>query len=590
MTVRRRSTRTGRSQDVRAFNDGPDVRRRGLWLVLAFLSMATAVFGRLVQIQVIQGKSFAAQAAATHTTSIKLQGSRGQILDRNGRVLVSNLQVFDVFADPALINASDRTTVAGMLAPILQVTSTQILNAIQQNNQFDYLAKGVSQDVNQKLQALRLSGIGTVPSEQSVYEPSPVPGLSFAANLLGFVNANGVGQYGLEGYYNSLLAGTNGHESTLTDVNGNAIVLGRQQKVPAANGDNLVLGLDSQIQYDAEIALADGVNSTQSASGTLMVMDTKTGAIRAWAQYPSYDASNYGSSNVADFRDLAVSQPYEPGSTMKVVTFAGGLTNNAFTPNTVIDERQQRIDGYLIHDWDGRSHGRITMQWVLDDSLNNGAIDAQKMEGPNAFYSNLLAFGIGAPTGIDLAGEVNNPLRAESSWNQLNYATAAFGQGIVATPIEMLAAINAVANGGVWVEPHAVDAIVNPNTGTTAPVVPVTRRVITAAAAHTLAHMMVGVVDDPGGEGFKAKIPGYIGQIAGKTGTASVALPHGGGYGPNVVASFVGFMPVQNPQFTMMVILNEPQERHTGRFGSLLAAPIWKQMAEMMINDWRIAP
>jgi cell division protein FtsI/penicillin-binding protein 2 len=590
MNIRRRSGRAGRSGDTRVFNDGPDVRRRGLWLVLAFLAMATAVFGRLIQIQVIQGKALAAEAAQTHTTSITLQATRGEILDRDGRVLVSAVQVFDVFADPALISASDRDSVAGMLAPILQVGSAQILSALQQNNQFDYLAKGVSQDVNEKLQALGLSGIGTVPSEESVYEPSPVPGLSFASNLLGFVNANGVGQYGVEGYYNSLLAGTNGHESTLTDVNGNAIVLGRQQKVPAENGDNLELGLDSQIQYDAEIALADGVISTESASGTLMVMDTKTGAIRAWAQYPSYNANDYGAAKIQDFRDLAVSQPYEPGSTMKVITFAGGLNNNAFTPNTVINERQTRIDGYLIHDWDDRSHGHITMQWVLDDSLNNGAIDAGKLEGQNDFYSNLLAFGIGAPTGIDLAGEVNVPLPAQSSWGELKYAEASFGQGVVATPVEMLAAINAVANGGVWVQPHVVDAIVNPNTGTTTPVAPVTRRVISATAAHTLAHMMVGVVNDPGAEGFKAKIPGYSAEIAGKTGTASVALPNGAGYGPDVVASFVGFMPVQNPQFTMMVILNEPQERHTGRFGSLLAAPIWKQMTEMMINDWRIAP
>lgn len=590
MNTRRRSAPSARSHGVRILADTPDVRRRGLWLVLAFLAMATAVFGRLIQIQVIQGKALASAAASTHTTSITLHATRGTILDRNGRVLVSNVRVFDVFADPALINPADRASVAGRLAPILQQSAAQIMQALQRTNQFDYLAKGVSQDVNEKLQALGLSGVGTIPSEESVYEPSPVPGLSFAANLLGFVNAEGTGQYGLEGYYNSILSGTNGHESTLTDVNGNAIVLGRQQQVPAQNGSNLELGLDSQIQYDAELALADGVISSESASGTLMIMDTKTGAIRAWAQYPSYNANDFASSNIADFRDLAVSQPYEPGSVMKVVTFAGGLNNNAFTPSTVIDERQQRIDGYLIHDWDGRSHGRITMQKVLDDSLNNGAIDAERMEGSNAFYSNLLAFGVGAPTGIDLAGEVNKPVPPQSTWKTLAYATASFGQGIVSTPVEMLAAVNAVANGGVWVQPHVVDATVNPNTGRTTPFVPVTRRVISATAAHTLAHMMVGVVSDPGGEGFKAKIPGYVGEIAGKTGTASVALPNGGGYGPNVVASFIGFMPVQNPQFTMMVILNEPQERHTGRFGSLLAAPIWKQVAEMMINDWRITP
>jgi cell division protein FtsI/penicillin-binding protein 2 len=160
----------------------------------------------------------------------------------------------------------------------------------------------------------------------------------------------------------------------------------------------------------------------------------------------------------------------------------------------------------------------------------------------------------------------------------------------VTTPVEMLAAVNAVANGGVWVQPHVVDAIVNPNTGTTTPFVPVTRRVISAAAAHTLAHMMVGVVNDAGAEGKRAKIPGYSMEIAGKTGTAQVALPNGGGYGPNVVASFVGFMPATNPQFTMMVILNNPQVNAGNRFGSILAAPIWKQVAEMMIDDWRIEP
>ncbi len=267
MNARRRSARSGRSQNAHAFNDGPDLRRRGLWLVLAFLAMTTAVFGRLIQIQVIQGKSLAAEAASTHTTSITLHASRGEILDRSGRVLVSDVQVFDVFADPALIPATDRQSVAGMLASILQVSSTQILAALQQSNQFDYLAKGVSQDVNDKLQALRLSGIGTVPSQQSVYDTSPVPGLSFASNLLGFVNAAGVGQYGVEGYYNSLLSGVNGHESTITDVNGNAIVLGRQDKVAARNGDNLQLGLNSQIQYDAEIALADGVISSEFRLG-----------------------------------------------------------------------------------------------------------------------------------------------------------------------------------------------------------------------------------------------------------------------------------------------------------------------------------
>jgi len=317
-------------------------------------------------------------------------------------------------------------------------------------------------------------------------------------------------------------------------------------------------------------------------------MDPHTGSIRAWAQYPTYDANSYGQSDIANFRDLAVSQPYEPGSVMKVVTFAGGLDNHTITPKTVIDERQTVIDGYLIHDWDSRSHGNVTMQRVLDLSLNNGAIKLEQMEGQNPFYANMLGFGIGAPTGIDLAGEVNDPLRPQPSWKDLSYAEASFGQGVLTTPVEMLAAINTVANGGVWVQPHVVDAVVDPATGASKQVVPRTRRVISSDAAATLSHMMVGVVDDAGSEGFAAQIKGYKGEIAGKTGTASVA--ENGRYGGDVTASFVGFMPVTHPQFTMMVILNRPHENHEPRFGALLAAPVWKSVAQIIIDQWRIEP
>ncbi len=550
--------------------------------------MAIAVAGRLVQVQVLQGKTLAAQAAAQHTASVSLHGSRGLILDRDGRVLASNRTVFDVFADPALVDASQRAAVAAQVAPILQVSEATVLHALQQANQFDYLAKGVSQDVDSQLQALDLPGIGAIPTQQRVYEPSPVPGLSFASTLLGFVNPDGQGQYGVEQYYNSVLSGAPGHESTLTDLLGNSIVLSGQQKVDAHDGMNLELGLDSQIQYWAEVALAQAVDTDAAASGTLMVMDTHTGSIRAWAQYPAYNANDYGAAGLADLRDLAVSQPFEPGSVMKVVTFAGGLQNGAITPGTVIDEKQTRVDGVLVHDWDGRSHGMVTMQKVLDNSLNNGAMQVERREGPNAFYSNLLAFGIGAPTGVDIAGEHTEPVPPQSSWGALNFATASFGQGVVTTPLAMLAAINAVGNGGVWVQPHAVDAVIDPSTGASRPVVPRTRRVIAASTANTLAHMMVGVVDDRGAEGFEAQIPGYKGEIAGKTGTASVATAHG--YGNDIIASFAGFMPVGNPQFTMMVILRYPHENHVPRFGALLAAPVWRDVARIIIDQWRILP
>ena len=586
----RRHARAPDARMTRAWfaGEAPDFRRRGFWLVLAFLAMAVAVFARLVDVQMLQGKALAAQAAAQHTSSITLHGNRGLILDRDGRVLASNKTVYDVFADPHLIDPGQRSAVADQVAPILRVNRAGVMRALQQPNEFDYLAKGVSQDIEVKLQSLNIPGIGTIPTQQRVYEPSPVPGTSFASTLLGFVNHDGSGQYGLEQYYNDQLAGSPGHSSTLTDILGNPIILSGQQHLDAHDGVNLRLGLDSQIQYWAELALAKGVDDAQAASGTLMVMDTHTGSIRAWAQYPSYDADNYAAGTLANLRDLAVSQPYEPGSVMKVVTFAGGLENRAITPSTVIDERQSVVDGVLIHDWDSRSHGIVSMQTVLDDSLNNGAMKVEQMEGQSAFYGNLLDFGIGAPTGVDIAGEHTVAVPAQASWRDINYATASFGQGVVTTPLEMLAAINAVGNGGVWVQPHAVDAVVDPTTGQATPVTPHTRRVITAATASTLAHMMVGVVDDRGAEGFNAQIPGYKGEIAGKTGTASVATSSG--YGGDVIASFAGFMPVNNPQFTMMVILRYPQENRMPRFGALLAAPVWRDVARIIIDQWRITP
>ena len=272
---------------------------------------------------------------------------------------------------------------------------------------------------------------------------------------------------------------------------------------------------------------------------------------------------------------------------MKVVTFAGGLQNAAITPGYTFDEQQTVVDGVLIHDWDDRSHGQVTMQKVLDMSLNNGAMKVMNLEGPNAFYTNMLSFGIGAPTGVDLAGEANQQMAPQRDVSMLDYSEMSFGQSVVVTPVEMLAAVNAVANDGVWVQPHAVNSIIDPTTGTTTPVVPTTRQVISPAAASTLTTMMTHVVDDADGEGFDARIPGWSGEVAGKTGTAQEPI---NGKMTGSVVSFVGFLPASDPQFTMMVVINEPQVPAADDFGSLLAAPVWRQMAEQMIDYYHLTP
>lgn len=568
--------------------DAPDFRHRGTWLAFAFIAMGIAVCARLVDVQLRQHGSLAAAAAAIHQKSVTITATRGRVLDSSGRVLVSNRTIYDVFADPGLIPEATRADVTRKLAPVLSLDEAKLAGLISQPTRFVYLAKGVSQSVSDGLNALGLPGIVVEPAQQRVYESSPVPGASFASNLLGFVNGDGKGQYGIEAYYDPVLRGVDGHQSTVRDVAGNSITLSNDPQSEARNGSDLLLGLDSQVQYWAEQAIAQGVATAEAASGTLIMMDTKTGAIRAWAQAPTYNANTYWTSPVSSFRDLGIAHLYEPGSVQKLVTFAGGLNTGVITPNYTFNEAPTTIDGATIQDWDHRAHGTIDMQRVLDSSLNNGAIKIGQLMGPDSFYSNMLAFGIGAPTGVDLYGEQNVPLQPQSRWSKLDLAEAAFGQSVLTTPIEMLAAINAIANGGVWVQPHAVQSVIDPATGKATPVVPTTRRVVSQQAASTLAQMMTGVVEDRVGEGSMARIPAFKGQVSGKTGTASVAV--NGAYGNDVIVSFGGFLPTKDPKFTMLVVLNYPHESHTVRFGATLAAPVWKQLAQVAIDQWRITP
>jgi len=555
--------------------------------MLAFAALAVTLLGHLVQVQVVEHANLASAAARSHEMSFDLSAHRGEILDAEGRVLVSIEPAYDIYVDPALISASDRSEDASRIAAVLGLSPAAVAPVLAKPTQYAALASGVDESVKARLAQLPIPGIIIQENDRYVYQPSAVPGESFAANLLGFVNADGVGQYGVEGYYNGILSGRAGTASEIRDSQGNAIFLSQAQKVPAQDGDNLQLGLDSQVQYWAEQAIATAVTQDAAQSGEILVMDTHTGAIEAEADYPSYNAPHYASTPVGDFKDLSIDGLYEPGSVMKVVTFAGGLQNGAITPGYTFDEKQTVVDGHLIHDWDGRSHGEVSMQTVLDMSLNNGAMKVMDLEGANAFYTNMLSFGIGAPTGVDLAGEVDDHLRPQTQLSLLDYSEMSFGQSVAVTPIEMLAAINAVANGGIWVQPHAVTSFYNPSTGTTTPFLATTRRVISTQTAATLTTMMTHVVDDPGSEGFNGRIPGWAGEVAGKTGTAQE--PIDGVYSGTTV-SFAGFLPASDPQFTMMVVINEPHVAPADDFGSLLAAPVWRQMAEEMIDHWRLTP
>ncbi len=543
------------------------------------------LLGRLAYWQVWRHSDMARLAAAYHDDTITLPAVRGNILDRNGALLVTNTPVFSIFASPDQIAAAERKDIAARLAPVLQLSAADILAKLASARQFVYLARRVPASVAHQLDAMRLPGIGKVAETQRSYVDGGVAGMTLAANLLGFANDEGTGNYGVEGFYDKTLAGQAGFEATVRDLANRPIVLSDRQRREPVNGATLQLSLDSTIQVVAERALADGVQKYQAESGSLIIMEPATGRIVAWADVPSYNANAFASTPTSQFIDPIVSNLYEPGSVMKVVTLGGALDVHAITPETRFNETGVVVVGGVpIRNWDNRAHGNVTMTQVLANSLNVGAVKAEQMEGTNAFYQSLQRFGIGTATGVDVAAEADAPLRDFSKWKPVELATAAYGQGVSATPIEMLAAVNAVATGGNLVWPHVVDQVIDSN-GTRHPVQPrVIRQVISAKTAQQMQQMMVQVVEH--GSGFAARIDGFKNRIAGKTGTASI--PENGKYLPDqTIGSFVGFLPADHPQFIMMVVVRKPQILFEGAY---VAAPIWKTVASALITQWQIAP
>jgi len=564
---------------------GLEPRSRIVILLTVVLGAYLVLLGRLAYWQVLRHDDMSRLAAAYHDDTITLPAVRGDIIDRNGALLVTNTPVFSVFASPDQIAPADRQHVAQALAPILQLTPDDIMTKLATTRQFVYLARRMPASIGQQLDNLRLPGIGKIAETQRAYVDGGLAGTSLAANLLGFANNAGAGNYGLEGYYNKILHGQDGFEATVRDLANQPIVLSDRQRRDPVNGMTLQLSLDSTIQVQAERALADGVQKYQAESGSLIIMEPNTGRIVAWADVPSYNANQFASTDTALFRDPIVSDLYEPGSIMKVPTLSGALDDHAITPDYRFNETGTAVvGGYAIHNWDGRAHGMVTMTQVLENSLNVGAIKAEQLEGSANFYQYLQRFGIGAITGVDVAGEASAPLAPLAQWKASQLATAAFGQGVDATPIEMLAAVDAVATGGNLIWPHVVDAMVDAG-GIHHPVQPkVVRQVMSAKTAQQMNQMMIAVVEH--GSGFAAKIDGFKNQVAGKTGTASI--PENGTYSKDqTIGSFVGFLPASHPQFIMLVITRKPKILFEGAY---VAAPIWKSVATALISQWQIAP
>src|SRR2546428_10101500 len=564
-------------------------RLRVISMLAVAIVLAGMVWSRLAYWQVVQHGQLAVAAQAQYRELVELPALRGAIFDRNLTQLVVNTTVYSAFVSPDQIAATQRDAVATGLSTVLEVDRAEVMTTLEANVKFAYIARRFAKAKADQLRTLKLPGVGLQEETQRSYLPGISSGSTLAANLLGFVDWNGDGNYGLEANYQKALGGTPGYISSYRDLANREIVLGTHTHQDPVNGQDLVLSLDANIQYAAEQALMEGVKRDRAESGSVLIMDPTTGGIVAWADYPGYNANNFNHTNTAAFKDNVLGYVYEPGSVMKVVTLSGAINAGAIEPSTVInDPGVLNVGGYPIYHLDRPNHGNVNYHYELEHSLNVGAMKAMLAEGHAAFYNNLQAFGLTQPSGVDVAGEncLLPPKADQMSDSQ--YATASFGQGIDVNMVQMLGAINVVANGGKYAPPHVVERVgtrVNPV------VLQPERQAVPAATAAKMTEMMKQVVQH--GSGWTSRIKGFELDQAGKTGTSQI--PVNGEYTQDVWTSFVGFLPAQHPKFTMLVVIRKPHYPGSDRDwtlndGYMTAEPIWKTIAQTIIVDWHITP
>jgi len=561
--------------------------RRSSLLTAFLLLFFLVIAAKLISAQIIHGAEARKRADAQHSIYQKLLPSRGEIslVDKFSNQTVpvaANIKSYLVYAVPGEILNSQLA--AGSLASVLSLDPKDVLAKISQpDKKYVPLKKQLTDQEQAAVKNLALPGIYFDSEDTRVY-----PQNSLLSQTLGFVGYNAAGQksglYGLERYFEKDLAGTTGQLVAEKDAGGAEIYGPTINEQPAKDGVNLILTVDKTIQFQAESALKDMVTKNGADSGDIIVMNPKTGAILAMASFPDFDPNNYGKvTDSSVFNNQAVTGTYEPGSVFKAITMAAAIDEGKITPNTTYtDTGHVNVDNFVIKNAEPGARGVQTMTQVLDWSLNTGAIFAENQLGNPDFLKYVKAFGFGQPTGIELP-ETKGDLSGIAKGNvAVNYDTASFGQGISVTPIQMVQAYGALANGGRMMEPYIVASKIYPdgkiqNTRPTA-----VGQVIAASTANTVDAMLVDVVEN--GFGKKAGVSGYY--VAGKTGTAQV-VQNGKYIKDDNIGSFIGFAPVENPQFVMLVRVDHPRDAN---FAESTAVPPWGQLAQFILSYMQIPP
>jgi cell division protein FtsI (penicillin-binding protein 3)/stage V sporulation protein D (sporulation-specific penicillin-binding protein) len=567
-------------------NESRTVGRR-MTILLLFFSLAAAGLGtRLFFLQIVSHHEYVKIASRQHGIERDLTAERGSIFvrDRAGALipLATNHTTYTIVVSPKIIGRAREET-ASLLSASLGIEKEEILQKLEKENDFhEIIARNVSREKADGIRSQKKEGIFIEEERRRIY-----PQKTLAAHILGFANREEreeVGRYGLERYYESDLKGEQGFLQAAKDAAGFWIALGKRILHPPKKGSDLILTVDYLVQLKTEETIKSLREKWKAKSGEILVMEPKTGRILAAAAEPSYDPNEF--SKVKDFSlflNPASEFMYEFGSVMKPIIMAAGIEEGIVGPDsTYTDTGEARFGKYVIKNFDERAYGVQTMTQVLEKSLNTGAVHVAGLLGKDRHYEYLTRFGFGEKTGVDLPGEVTGSMKNLSSRRDIDFATASYGQGIAATPLQLAAAIGAIANGGNLMTPYIVEKIIDDSGNEKIEKPSLRRKIISQETAEILTKMLVSAVRN----GFenRAGVKGYF--VAGKTGTAQIPRRDGRGYDPNrLIHTFVGYAPAFDPRFLIVLQLNEPVGN---RFASNTLTPAFHDLATFILNYYEI--
>lgn len=560
------------------------------FLLIFFILGGILVGSRLFYWQVFSSGNLTAIAESQHWVSFKIAAKRGEILASDGFPLAANQESFLLFASLPDIK-EDSAKIAETLAPIingpdsLEIASTSSLIK-ERLNQSDLvwvpLKHKISRQAKKEIETLKLSGIGFENEQERSY-----PEGSASAQLLGFVgsdiNGEEKGYFGLEGYYDLELKGHPGTLKREKDASGKPILIGEVKKEQERNGRTLVTTIDRTIQYILWEKLKEGISRYGAVSGSVVIMEPKTGAILGMVSWPNYDPKNYFLFDKNLYSNPVVSSSFEPGSIFKILVMAAAINEGLLKPETNCDQCSgpRVIFDYTIKTWNEKYFPNSTMTEVIQHSDNVGMVFVSGKLGINKMVEYLQNYGFGQTTGIDLEDESSSKMRPASDWKEIDLATSSFGQGIAITPLQMVRAAATLANRGYLVTPFLVKKVIS-DEGTNEIFPKIGKQILKPVTTLAITEMMVNAVDN--GEAKWAKPVGY--RIAGKTGTAQI--PVAGHYDKEkTIASFIGFAPADDPKFIMLVTLREPA---SSPWGAETAAPLWFGIAKEIFTYYGIQP